>query len=554
MPRNCAECIIWAAAIVVLAAPVAEAQDGSGPDLVVESPSASDDSLVAGEEFRLTVTVRNVGDGDAAATTLRYYQSADATITASDTEILMHRQLALNASWKSTWTIRVTVLSTGTYYYGACVDAVSGESDTTNNCSTSVQVETTPPPPTTTNPDLVVDSPSVSDNSPVSEAAFTFSADVRNRGNGDSAATTLHYYRSTDATITTSDTSVGTDTVAALSASGTSAESIELTAPTAAGTYYYGACVDAVSGESDTTNNCSASVQIDVTESPTPPATAPDLQVGSPSVSDSSPDVETSFTLSAEVRNAGSGDAAATTLRYYQSADTTITAYDTEVGTDAVAGLAASATSSQSVELTAPSAAGTYYYGACVEAVADESDTTNNCSTSVQVDVSQPPQPPPPPPQTAPDLAVGSPSVSDPSPVAGAAFTLSAEVRNGGDGSSATTTLRYYRSADAMITMSDTEVGTDAVAGLAASATSSQSVELTAPSAGTYYYGACVDAVAAESDTTNNCSTSVQVDVSEAVPALPLLAQLLLALGLVALGTGFAARLRQRWETGLSDR
>ena len=41
--------------------------------------------------------------------------------------------------------------------------------------------------------------------------------------------------------------------------------------------------------------------------------------------------------------------------------------------------------------LTAPSTAGTYYYGACVDAVPDESDTTNNCSSSVQVTVSPPP-------------------------------------------------------------------------------------------------------------------------------------------------------------------
>ena len=45
------------------------------------------------------------------------------------------------------------------------------------------------------------------------------------------------------------------------------------------------------------------------------------------------------------------------------------------------------------MELTAPSAAGTYYYGACVDAVAGESDTANNCSTSVQLDVSEPPMP-----------------------------------------------------------------------------------------------------------------------------------------------------------------
>ena len=34
-----------------------------------------------------------------------------------------------------------------------------------------------------------------------------------------------------------------------------------LTAPGREGAYYYGACVDAVAGESDTANNCSGSVQ-----------------------------------------------------------------------------------------------------------------------------------------------------------------------------------------------------------------------------------------------------------------------------------------------------
>ena len=71
-------------------------------------------------------------------------------------------------------------------------------------------------------------------------------------------------------------------------------------------------------------------------------------------------------------------------------------------------------------------------------------------------------------------------------------------------------------------------------------------MELTAPAAGTYYYGACVDAVAGESDTANNCSASVQVDVLEPVPALPLLAQLLLALGLAAAGVRLAGRRRKR--------
>ena len=116
--------------------------------------------------------------------------------------------------------------------------------------------------------------------------------------------------------------------------------------------------------------------------------------------------------------------------------------------------------------------------------------------------------------RSSPDLQVTSPAVSDSGPAAGARFTLSATVRNAGDGASEATTLRYYRSADAAIAKTDVEVGTDAVAALAASGTGKESVTLVAPSApGTYYYGACVDAVSDESDTTDNCSSSVAVTV-----------------------------------------
>ena len=477
------------------------------PDLVVVSLWVSDSRPASGAAFTLSATVRNEGDGDSPATTLRYYRSADATITSSDTQVGTDAVAALGASGRGSASVDLTAPAAGTYYYGACVDAVSGESDTTNNCSTSVQVDVPEPAPLTS-PDLVVASPSVSDDGPAAGASFTLSATVRNDGAGDAAATTLRYYRSSDATITSSDTQVGTDTVGALTASGSGSESVDLTAPPA-GRFYYGACVDAVAGESSTTNNCSGSVAVTVTGTEPPPQTNPDLTVGSPSVNDNSPTTGGAFTLSATVRNEGDGSSAATTLRYYRSTDATITTSDTSVGTDAVWALGAGATSNESIALTAPSSAGRYYYGACAEAVAGESDTANNCSGSVQVDVSEPP------PQTNPDLTVGSPSVNDNSPTTEGAFTLSATVRNEGDGSSAATTLRYYRSADATITTSDTQVGTDTVGTFTASGSSSESVDLTAPAAGTYYYGACVDSVTGESDTTNNCSTSVQVDVSE---------------------------------------
>ena len=115
-----------------------------------------------------------------------------------------------------------------------------------------------------TSPDLIVKSPSVSNSNPNTDQSFTLSATIRNQGTDPSPSTTLRYYRSTDATISTDDTEVGTDAVSGLSASGASDQSVSLTAPSTTGTYYYGACVESVTGEINTNNNCSAGVQIEV--------------------------------------------------------------------------------------------------------------------------------------------------------------------------------------------------------------------------------------------------------------------------------------------------
>ena len=96
-------------------------------------------------------------------------------------------------------------------------------------------------------PDLVVLGPDVRD-SIETGATFWFIATVTNQGDGRSAATTVRYYRSTDSTITTADTLEGTDAVRALLLNQGYAATIRLTAPSTAGTYYYGACVDAVAG------------------------------------------------------------------------------------------------------------------------------------------------------------------------------------------------------------------------------------------------------------------------------------------------------------------
>ena len=115
---------------------------------------------------------------------------------------------------------------------------------------------------------LVVESPKISDSTLWFGQPFTLQVTVRNQGARPADATTLVYYRSIDATISSSDTRVGGGDVILLFASDTSVLSISLIAPEDAGTYYYGACVQSVVGESNTKNNCSDAVRVTVSQMP----------------------------------------------------------------------------------------------------------------------------------------------------------------------------------------------------------------------------------------------------------------------------------------------
>ena len=115
--------------------------------------------------------------------------------------------------------------------------------------------------------DLVVASVSASDDTPESGQSFDLTATTSNRGTGASAATTLRFYRSTNTTISSSDTEVRTAAVGTLPLGGTTSSEVTLTASSTVGTYYYGACVDRVSGESNTQNNCSSAVTVTVSTS-----------------------------------------------------------------------------------------------------------------------------------------------------------------------------------------------------------------------------------------------------------------------------------------------
>ena len=333
---------------------------------------------MAGQSLTLNVTVRNQGGGSSGPTTLSYHRSTDANVTPDDTKVGAAFVSGLTPSASSVESLLTQApAAPGTYHYGVCVEPLPREIDVTNNCSGAVAVTVLPSPP-----DLLVDMLTVSHGNPMPGQSLTLNVIVWNQGDGPSTPTTLRYYRSTDSTVTPDDPEVGTVQIPGLDASGSSAESLVTQAPSAPGTYYYGVCVGALPSESDTTNNCSDAVAIRVRPPP------PDLEADRLTVSDSGPMAHQYLALNVIVRNRGDGPSSPTTLRYYRSADATVTADDVEVGRDHVARLSVSGSSAESVLTHAPSEPGTYHYGVCVDPASGETNTANNCSNGVAVTVS----------------------------------------------------------------------------------------------------------------------------------------------------------------------
>lgn len=464
------------------------------PDLVPATPELPFTELLAAQSFTLDSTVRNEGDGAAPPATLRYYRSPDPLIDGKDTEIGSAAVAALDAGASSATTLSLLAPSTaGTYWYGICIDSVAGESNTDNQCSAGVRVTVS------AGPDLAADSPAVSRDELKPDRSFTLSATVRNRGDAAAAPSTLRFFRSTDTTISGGDTEVDNTAVDALQPGDGRRETVRLRAPDAPGVYWYGVCVDSVGSESDLDNQCTAGVRVAVT-------VAPDLVAGPASVSAQAVFVGQSFTLGSTVGNQGDGAAPATTLRYFRSADATISGDDSQIGSRPVPPLDPGATVTDSLELAAPPPPGTWWYGSCVVSVSGESEVTNQCSAGIGVAI-----------RTGPDLAAGPVSVSSTMLTPGEPFTMTTTARNIGDSPADISTLRFYRSMDSTITATDTEVGIDALAPLFADTGSTARLSLTAPrSPGVYWYGACVDAVAAEADASNQCSAAVQVSVAAA--------------------------------------
>ena len=223
-------------------------------DLVVFSASVDDSTPSVGDEIRMDVTVYNRGSASASSSRLHYYRSNDATYSSNDTYLNYDSVPGLASGETEAENEWLDVPSTaGTYYYIACADANNNvsESDENNNC-TAVQVTVQ----AAGAPDLVVENVRGELNDDGSRVKMY--VDVYNQGSASASSSRLHYYRSNDATYSSSDTYLEDDRVSSLASGETDAENEWLDVPSTAGTYYYIACADANNdvSESNENNNC----------------------------------------------------------------------------------------------------------------------------------------------------------------------------------------------------------------------------------------------------------------------------------------------------------
>ena len=211
---------------------------GEAPDLVVQNLGVSARSVVAGQDFTFTATVRNVGSGTAEATTLRLYSRAESGswTRIGNTDV---RSLAAGASTPVSTTLRAPT-NPGTYSYTACVASVTGETNT-RNCGSSVRVTVTAGPAGGAGADLVVVSPRIREHGLMPGDDFTFSVEVRNIGTAPSeeGVPLVYYMEWAGSTVRNLE---GRDVVPVLSPSTRSSHSIRLRVPSFENPRFY-ACV-----------------------------------------------------------------------------------------------------------------------------------------------------------------------------------------------------------------------------------------------------------------------------------------------------------------------
>jgi hypothetical protein len=229
----------------------------------------------------------------------------------------------------------------------------------------------------------------------------------------------------------------------------------------------------------------------------------------------------TTFSVTDIAQNTGGVASGASTTRYYLSLDVVRDAGDTLVGSRAVPGLAAGASSQGTVTVTVPSTLplNRYFLFACADdlhTVVETNEVSNCALAQSRLTVARA------------DLVETTVTMNPASPVRapGTTFSITDTAQNFGALASGTSTTRYYLSLDVTKNAGDTLLtGGRSVPGLAQYVTHSGTVTVTIPSTtplNTYFVLACADdlSTVVETNESNNCNLATSGTVTVTRPDL----------------------------------
>lgn len=460
------------------------------PDLVPLSVSSTT-LMTPGGTVSATLSVHNSGAGSAPSSTVAVWLSSDAALSADDIPIgsTPAPELAPGAAAHLTISgILPTNIQSGTLNIIVVVDA-NGEVAEANESNNQAPGQSL----TIGAAELSMAAVSMPA-SVVHGSTATVSATVANTGLFTADNVRVGFFLSSDAAISTSDTFLGSATIATI-APGTSAPVSLITPITSAlpvGNWYIGAIVDdtGMIAESNESNNALAGNQVEIK-----PAGL-DLMVSgitAPDAGTTGQPVTISATVTATMAAAG------TAVQFFISRDPTITSADTYLATKSISSFGTAGSQSATVTVTLPTTltTGTWYLGALADAYAviAEINETNNASAGKAITVN------------GPELTIGTLTTASASAYTAGTVSLTNTVRSTA-GAAPSHRVEFYLSTDPTITTTDTYLGyrtTSVTPGGSSTATTS----LTIPrylTGGDYYIGAIVDPgnVIAEANETDN--------------------------------------------------
>jgi len=214
------------------------------PDLTVTSLSSTDVTVVANQRVTLTSRIQNVGNASSPKVASRYYLSTNSTISTSDTVLASFTTAALGIGGAHTVGLSVTIptnVKTGTCYFGAYADYSNALAELNDANNTRALKATC-----TARPDLVVASLANTDSVLRAGSSIAVTTKIQNNGGASSAKSTTGIFLSTNSTISTGDTFLGSLTTpslgAGLSATTTTRHVVPYCTPTA--TCWLGAIAD----------------------------------------------------------------------------------------------------------------------------------------------------------------------------------------------------------------------------------------------------------------------------------------------------------------------